>query len=72
MNEYVNLYNQKQKDKSKRLPKFKILYKQILSDRESTSSVTEKFGTSEEVLETINSFLPSWINQFSSTRKRRN
>lgn len=56
LNEYVNLYNQKQKDKSKKVPKFKMLYKQILSDREKTSFVPEKFQSSEEVTSAINSF----------------
>lgn len=36
LNELINLYNQQNKDKSK-LPKFKQLYKQILSDAETDS-----------------------------------
>lgn len=56
VNEYINLYNQRQKDKSKRIPKMKILYKQILSDRESNSFVAEKFEDSKDVLEAIKSF----------------
>lgn len=54
--EYINLYNQKQTDKSKRIPKLKILYKQILSDRENTSFSMEKFEDSQDVLGAINSF----------------
>ncbi|MBR2298517.1 MAG: type V CRISPR-associated protein Cas12a/Cpf1 [Bacteroidales bacterium] len=53
LNEYINLYNQQQKDKSKRLPKFKPLFKEILSDRNSISWLPEKFKSDEEVLETI-------------------
>ncbi|MBU4537068.1 MAG: type V CRISPR-associated protein Cas12a/Cpf1 [Bacteroidetes bacterium] len=56
LNEYINLYNQKQKDKTQKIPKLKILYKQILSDREKTSYVLEKFDSSKEVLEAINGF----------------
>lgn len=56
LNEYINLYNQQQKDKNQRIPKLKILYKQILSDRESTSFVAEKFENSKEVLNAINHF----------------
>lgn len=53
LNEYINLYNQKQKDKSARLPKFRPLYKQILSDRNSISWLPEQFQSDEEVLETV-------------------
>ncbi len=53
LNEYINLYNQQQKDKSARLPKFKPLYKQILSDRNSISWLPEQFKSDNEVLEAI-------------------
>lgn len=53
LNEYINLYNQQQKDKSARLPKFRPLYKQILSDRNSISWLPEQFQSDEEVLEAI-------------------
>lgn len=53
LNEYINLYNQKQKDKSNRLPKFKQLFKQILSDRESISWLPEKFNSDNELLEKL-------------------
>lgn len=53
LNEYINLYNQQQKDKSARLPKFRPLYKQILSDRNSISWLPEQFQSDEEVLETV-------------------
>ncbi|MBR6265725.1 MAG: type V CRISPR-associated protein Cas12a/Cpf1, partial [Bacteroidales bacterium] len=43
LNEYVNLYNQKQKDKTKRLPKLKPLFKQILSERNAISWLPEEF-----------------------------
>ena len=56
LNEHINLYNQQQKDKKKRAPKFKKLYKQILSDRGSISWLPEAFEKDEEVLDAINNF----------------
>ena len=54
INEYVNLYNQQQKDKSKRLPFLVPLYKQILSDREKLSWLGEEFDSDEKMLAAIN------------------
>lgn len=53
LNEYINLYNQQQKDKSAQLPKLKPLYKQILSDRNAISWLPEQFQSDEKVLEAI-------------------
>jgi CRISPR-associated protein Cpf1 len=53
LNEYINMYNQKQRDKDARLPKFTQLYKQILSDRETLSWQPEKFESDNQVLENI-------------------
>lgn len=53
LNEYINLYNQQQKEKSARLPKLKPLYKQILSDRNAISWLPEQFESDESVLEAI-------------------
>lgn len=53
LNEYINLYNQQQKDKSMRLPKFKSLFKQILSERNAISFLPEQFASDNEVLNTI-------------------
>jgi len=54
INEFVNLYNQQQKDKSKRLPFLVPLYKQILSDREKLSWMAEEFDSDEKMLAAIN------------------
>ena len=54
LNEYVNLYNQQQKDRSKRLPLLKSLYKMILSDRIAISWLPEEFKSDEEMIEAIN------------------
>lgn len=53
INEYVNLYNQQQKDKGKRLPFLVPLYKQILSDREKLSWLAEEFDSDEKMLSAI-------------------
>lgn len=53
LNEYVNLYNQHHKDA--RLPKLRLLYKQILSDRNAISWLPEAFSSDQEVLMAIKS-----------------
>lgn len=53
LNEYINLYNQQQKDKHARLPKFKLLYKQILSDRNAISWLLDEFTSDNKTLEAI-------------------
>lgn len=53
LNEYINLYNQQQKDKSARLPKLKPLYKQILSDCNAISWLPEQFESDDKLLEAI-------------------
>lgn len=56
INEYINLYNQKQKDRNARLPKLKPLFKQILSDRGSLSWLPETFTSDNDLLEKIEDF----------------
>ena len=56
LNQYINEYNQKQTERSARLPKFKPLYKQILSDRVQTSFKIESFDNSQDVLDAIVQF----------------
>ena len=53
LNEYVNLFNQSQKDKSKRLPKLKPLFKQILSERNAISWLPDEFESDNEMLHSI-------------------
>lgn len=53
LNECINLYNQKEKEK---LPKFKQLFKQILSDRDSVSFLPEMFESDNDVLESIEKY----------------
>lgn len=54
LNEYVNIYNQTHKDN--RMPKLKILFKQILSDHISLSWLPEAFNNDAEVLEAIKNY----------------
>lgn len=54
INEYVNLYNQQQKDKKNRLPLLKPLYKMILSDKVAISWLPEKFESDEKMIDAIN------------------
>lgn len=53
LNEYINLYNQQNKT---RLPKFVMLYKQILSDRESLSWQQGQFSNDSELLASVENF----------------
>lgn len=54
LNKAVNLYNQQHRDA--RLPKLKMLYKQILSDREPQSWLPEQFDNDDEVLRSIGEY----------------
>jgi CRISPR-associated protein Cpf1 len=66
LNEYINTdHNQQQADKRKRLPKFKQLYKQILSDRQSFSFLSESFQNDSDVLEAIEKFYSGELLAFT-------
>lgn len=54
INEFINLYNQQNPDK--KLPKLKVLYKQILSDNTSASFKFDKIEDDNELIELINSY----------------
>lgn len=56
LNEYINLYNQKQSKKDDRLPKFKPLFKQILSDREQISWLPETYSDDRQALSSIKEY----------------
>lgn len=55
LNQYINLYNQN-KPKAERLPLFKPLYKQILTDREKLSWLPDEYKSDAEMLKAIDSF----------------
>ena len=69
LNELINLYNQQQTDRSMRLPLFKPLFKQILSDRDSLSWLPEQFGSDDEVLESIEACYKELEYTFSSLKQ---
>ncbi len=56
LNEIINLYNQQQTDKKQKIGKFKLLYKQMLSDRSTISFLPEQFNSDQECLNAINHF----------------
>lgn len=53
LNQYINLYNQKNKVK---LPTIDVLYKQILSEKESLSWLPDKFNSDIEALSTLEKY----------------
>lgn len=53
LNEYVNLYNQQQNERNLKLPLFKPLYKQILSDRGQRSWLPEQFDDDKQMANAI-------------------
>ncbi|MCC7532876.1 MAG: type V CRISPR-associated protein Cas12a/Cpf1 [Bacteroidia bacterium] len=63
LNEYINLYNQQQKDKSKKVAKLKLLYKQILSDRNSISFLPDAFESVQELLDSIENYYKSNLEE---------
>lgn len=58
LNEYINEYNQKNKEK---LPKLKELYKQILSDKMTISFKFDELKDDQQLLELINEYYMNFI-----------
>ena len=58
LNQYINEYNQKH-EKKDRLPKFKMLYKQILSDREKISFLPESFENVNDLFVSVETYYKS-------------
>lgn len=71
VNEKVNLFNQNQ-EKKNRVPRMKPLFKQILSDRETSSFVLEPFKDDNEMLESIEKFYQSEIVNLEEVGQTRN
>lgn len=55
LNEYINEYKQKNPS-DKKIAKLNVLFKQVLSERETASFVIEKFNNDQELLNKINDF----------------
>lgn len=66
INEAINLFNRVQNDKKNKIPKLKLLYKQILSDHNSTSFLIEPFENSQDVLCAIEHFYKVELLSFQS------
>ena len=60
INEIINLSNQKL-SRNERLPKMKMLYKQILADRESISFIPETFSSDDELLNAVKEYYTEFI-----------
>ena len=71
LNEYINLYNQQQTDKKNRLPKCKVLFKQILSEKNTVSFLPEKFTNDAALLESIEKYYQE-LNQYVLTKSETN
>ncbi len=56
LNEVINRYRQDNKIKKSKLPGFRVLYKQILSDIETTSFLPEPFGDDAAMLSELEKF----------------
>ncbi len=67
LNERINLYNQQLKGerKKERLPKLKVLYKQILSDSSSHSFSIDEFENDNELLESLEIFYKNELIGFN-------
>jgi len=57
LNEIINLYRQKNAIKAKYLPNFISLYKQILSDRETSSFIPDQFESDKDLLQSLSVFI---------------
>lgn len=57
LNEFINLYRQKNSIKPRLLPNFTALFKQILSDRETNSFIPLEFNNDKELLEALHQFI---------------
>ena len=61
LNEYINEYNQKQESKN-RIPRFKELYKQILSDKSTDSFKFDIINNDKELIELIDNYYKDLID----------
>lgn len=64
LNEHINLYRQKHNIEKRKLPNFKALHKQILSDREGMSWLPDAFENRDELNSAIECFYKESIVEF--------
>ena len=72
LNEFINLYRQQKKMERKQLPNVKVLFKQILSDREKKSFVPEAFKSDQDVLSSISTYANEAIFRWETDEKKKN
>lgn len=74
LNEFVNLYRQQHPEfsKNKKSSKMVVLFKQILSDRETLSFIPEMFANDKQVQTSIDAFYNTEILQFEADGQRIN
>jgi hypothetical protein len=76
LNEFINLYRQKNAEKKdvdrKSLPNLKPLFKQILSDRDTKSHIPEAFTNDQNLLEAIADFSENCVFQWEGNGKKQN
>ncbi|MDX1959257.1 MAG: type V CRISPR-associated protein Cas12a/Cpf1 [Leptospiraceae bacterium] len=72
LNEFINLYRQQNDLDRKQMPNVKVLFKQILSDREKKSFVPEAFRSDEHLLKTISEYATLNIFQWEEDGKKKN
>lgn len=72
VNEKVNLFRQKNKLTSKQAPLQAPLYKQILSDRISSSYLPETLKSANELTKSIKDYYETAINKFEVNNEKKN
>jgi CRISPR-associated protein Cpf1 len=72
LNEIINLYRQQKNLERKSFPNVKVLFKQILSDREKKSFVPEAFRSDQQLLKSILEFSNERIFKWENEDKKKN
>jgi len=72
LNEFINLYRQDRHLERKSFPNVKVLFKQILSDREKKSFVPEAFRSDQHLLKSILEYSNERIFKWENDDKKKN
>jgi IS605 OrfB family transposase len=72
LNEFINLYRQQKNLERKSFPNVKVLFKQILSDREKKSFVPEAFRSDQHLLKSILDFSNERIFKWEYEDRKKN
>ncbi|MBT3298870.1 type V CRISPR-associated protein Cas12a/Cpf1 [archaeon] len=63
LNETINLFRQQKAIKAKAFPNFISLYKQILSDRETSSFIPDQFENDNDLLKSLGKFIKEMVKE---------